>query len=179
MGPAGVRWLGVPGNARVPLVTGRFVLREVFLVRGYVGGHVAGAAVGRSACSRVDGVRARIGLSGAGFACVTVGFRGMRTGFGELRAASRRARLGGSAGRPGPGPVGGWARPSGARFRAAVAGLAAEGGAFPGVTCDDVGHADAAVGVHRAAASGAGCGIGVATGAGGGALVRHSVSSRT
>ncbi|MBB4687587.1 hypothetical protein BJY18_005072 [Amycolatopsis jiangsuensis] len=79
-----------------------------------------------------------------------------------------------SAGIPGAG-----AGQGGRWFGAPGAGFAVEGGAFPGVPGEHVGHADAAVGVHRTAAASTGRGIGVLTGAGGVAVVRHSVSSRT
>lgn len=81
-----------------------------------------------------------------------------------------------------------WLRPAGARFRQPARwlripcpGIVGEGGSFAGVPRDHVGHADAAVSVHRTAASAAGAcrGVGMATGAGGVALVGHSVSSRT
>lgn len=93
---------------------------------------------------------------------------------------------------PSPGlgirPTAAWLGSASARFREPAhrlrklrAGIVGEGGALPGVPRDHVGHADAAVSVHRTAASAArACrGVGMATGAGGVALVGHSVSSRT
>lgn len=78
-------------------------------------------------------------------------------------------------------PAGARLREPAHRFRMAGSGIVGEGGAFAGVPRDHVGHADAAVSVHRTAASAAGAsrGVGMATGAGGVALVGHSVSSRT
>ncbi|OAP27735.1 hypothetical protein A4R44_01342 [Amycolatopsis sp. M39] len=78
-------------------------------------------------------------------------------------------------------PAGAWFREPARWLRMPRSGIVGEGGAFAGVPRDHVGHADAAVRVHRTATSAAGAsrGVGVATGAGGVALVGHSVSSRT
>ncbi|PKV93350.1 hypothetical protein ATK30_4193 [Amycolatopsis echigonensis] len=81
-----------------------------------------------------------------------------------------------------------WLSPASARFREPTCrfrmlcpGLVGESRSFAGGPREHIGHADAAVSVHRTAASSAGAsrGVGMATGAGGVALVGHSVSSRT
>lgn len=72
-------------------------------------------------------------------------------------------------------------RESTCRFRMLCPGIVGESRSFAGGPREHIGHADAAVSVHRTAASSAGAsrGVGMATGAGGVALVGHSVSSRT
>ncbi len=107
--------------------------------------------------------------------------RPRKTGVRLRSATSRLRALGVRAATAGLCAAGARFREPAHRLRMPCSGVLGEGGSFAGVPRDHVRHADAAVSVHRTAASAAGAsrGVGMATGAGGVALVGHSVSSRT